>query len=396
AEEWGVATASLVVEGCIMMRKCHLNTCPVGIATQDPELRKRFAGDPQHVINFFTFLAEELREIMADLGFRKVNEMVGKVEMLKMKKGIDHWKYKNLDLSPVLYKEPAGEEVGQFKNVPQDHGIETILDRKLIEHAKLTLETSNPISGVFPINNTDRAVGAMLSYEISKRYKGEGLPEGTIDYRFRGSAGQSFGAFVAPGVKFTLEGESNDYFGKGLSGGCLIVTPDREAKFEPEKNIIIGNVALYGATGGEAYIHGMAGERFAVRNSGVKAVVEGVGDHGCEYMTGGIVVNLGSWGRNFAAGMSGGVAYIFDPQQNFHESCNVEMVEVEEPSSDDLEETRRLIRNHFRYTSSEIALNILTEWETMAKQFVKVMPKDYKAVLERLAWKRANEKVKVV
>ena len=395
AEEWGVATAALVVEGCIMMRKCHLNTCPVGIATQNPELRKRFAGDPQHVINFFTYLAQELREIMADLGFRKVTDMVGKVEMLKMKQGIDHWKYRNLDLSPILYKEPAGEHVGQYKSVAQDHGIEDIIDRKLIDHAKLTLDTKNPISGVFPIENTDRAVGTMLSYEISKRFKSEGLPPGTIDYRFRGSAGQSFGAFVAPGVQFTLEGESNDYFGKGLSGGCLIVTPDRDASFKPEQNIIIGNVALYGATAGEAYIHGMAGERFAVRNSGVKAVVEGVGDHGCEYMTGGIVVNLGSWGRNFAAGMSGGVAYIFDPGQKFHESCNLEMVELEVPSSEDLEEARSLIRNHFRYTSSEIALGILTDWEANATSFVKVMPKDYKAVLERLAWEKANQKVKV-
>lgn len=381
AEEWGIATAALVVEGCILMRKCHLNTCPVGIATQDPELRKRFAGDPQHVINFFTFLAEELREIMAELGFRKVNDMVGKVEMLKMMKDIDHWKYRHLDLSPILYKEPMGDEVRQFKCVGQDHGIDAVLDRKLIEHARFTLHGGHPISGVFPIRNTDRAVGAMLSNEISKQFKGEGLPDGTIEFRFRGSAGQSFGAFVAPGVQFTLEGESNDYFGKGLSGGRLIVTPDRNAKYQPDQNIIIGNVALYGATSGEAYIHGMAGERFAVRNSGVHAVVEGVGDHGCEYMTGGIVVNLGSWGRNFAAGMSGGVAYLYDPERKFHESCNLGMVELEEPVLEDLEDARRLIRNHFRYTSSTLALRILTDWESESRHFVKVMPKDYKAVL---------------
>ncbi|MCB0667025.1 MAG: glutamate synthase large subunit [Saprospiraceae bacterium] len=394
AEEWGIATAALVVEGCILMRKCHLNTCPVGIATQDKELRKRFTGDPQHVINFFTFLAEELREIMAELGFRKVTDMVGKVEMLKMKKDINHWKYRHLDLSPILYKEPAGEEVGQCKMIEQDHGIADVLDRKLIEHSRLTLQAGHAISGVFPIKNTDRAVGAMLSNEISKEYGGDGLPDGTIEYRFRGSAGQSFGAFVAPGVQFTLEGESNDYFGKGLSGGRLIVTPDRDAKYQPDKNIIIGNVALYGATNGEAYIHGMAGERFAVRNSGVRAVVEGVGDHGCEYMTGGIVVNLGSWGRNFAAGMSGGVAYIYDPAQNFNESCNMEMIELEEPSLDDLEEARSLIRNHFRHTSSALALGILTDWDSEAKHFIKVMPKDYKAVLlkKQLA---ETEKVKV-
>jgi glutamate synthase (NADPH/NADH) large chain len=396
AEEWGVATAALVVEGCIMMRKCHLNTCPVGIATQDPELRKRFAGDPQHVINFFTFLAEELREIMADLGFRKITDMVGKVELLKMKKNIDHWKYRHLDLSPILYKEPAGEEIGQCKMIDQDHGIDDILDRKLIEHARLTLHGGHAISGVFSIKNTDRAVGAMLSNEISKKYKGDGLPDGTIEYRFRGSAGQSFGAFVAPGVQFTLEGESNDYFGKGLSGGRLIVTPDRDSKYQPDQNIIIGNVALYGATGGEAYIHGMAGERFAVRNSGVQAVVEGVGDHGCEYMTGGIVVNLGSWGRNFAAGMSGGVAFLYDPQQNFSESCNMEMVELETPDSIDLEDARRLIRNHFRYTSSALALRILTDWESERQHFIKVMPSDYKAVLEQRQKKITQaEKVKV-
>jgi len=394
AEEWGVATAALVVEGCIMMRKCHLNTCPVGIATQDPELRKRFAGDPQHVINFFTYLAEELREVMAELGFRKVVDMVGKVEMLKVKQDIDHWKYRHLDLSPILYKEPAGEEVGQYKSREQDHGIDDVLDRKLIDHCRLTLEEGKPNNGVFVIENTDRAVGAMLSNEISKRYKGAGLPEATIDFRFRGSAGQSFGAFVAPGVQFILEGESNDYFGKGLSGGRLIVTPDREAKFKPQDNIIIGNVALYGATSGEAYIHGMAGERFAVRNSGVHAVVEGVGDHGCEYMTGGIVVNLGSWGHNFAAGMSGGVAYVFDPERTFKDTCNMEMIFLEEPSLDDLEDDiRRLVRNHFRFTSSELASNILTNWDEMAPHFVKVMPKDYKAVLEK-KWAE-SEKVNV-
>ena len=384
AEEWGIATAALVVEGCIMMRKCHLNTCPVGIATQDPELRKRFAGDPQHVINFFTFLAQELREIMAELGFKKLTDMVGKVEMLKMQSNIDHWKYRTLDLSPILYKEPADESVGQFKKVEQDHGIEDILDRKLIEHCKYTLESGNPISGVFDIKNTDRAVGTMFSNEISKRFAADGLPDGSVDFRFRGPAGQSFGAFAAKGLQFTLEGESNDYFGKGLSGARLIVTPDRDASYLPEKNIIIGNVALYGATSGEAYIHGMAGERFAVRNSGAHTVVEGVGDHGCEYMTGGIVVNIGDWGKNFAAGMSGGIAYIYNPENSFANSCNMGMVELEVPADEDLEVVRTLIRNHFRYTSSKVALKMLTDWDAVKKYFTKVMPTDYKAVLLKM------------
>ncbi|MDH3648096.1 MAG: glutamate synthase large subunit [Saprospiraceae bacterium] len=393
AEEWGVATAALVVEGCILMRKCHLNTCPVGIATQDPELRKRFNGKPEYVINFFTFLAQELREIMAELGFRTINEMVGKVELLKMKKDIEHWKYRHLDLSPILYKEPVGEEVGQHKQIEQDHGIEEVLDRKLIEHARHTLKAAQPMSGVFEIRNTDRAVGAMLSNEISKIYKGDGLPDSTIDFRFRGSAGQSFGAFLAKGVQFTLEGESNDYFGKGLSGGRLVVTPDRDALFQPKENIIIGNVALYGATSGEAYIHGMAGERFAVRNSGVQAVVEGVGDHGCEYMTGGIVVNLGSWGKNFAAGMSGGIAFIFDPKQIFAKSCNLEMVELEDLVADDKALVRKMIREHFRFTASSTALEILENWDENIGHFVKVMPKDYKAVLLKMQEKKELARV---
>ena len=393
AEEWGVATAALVVSGCIMMRKCHLNTCPVGVATQDPDLRKRYAGKVEHVISFFTFLSQELREIMAQLGFRTVNEMVGKVELLKMKKNIEHWKYSELDLSPILYKEPADESVGQYKQVAQDHNIERVLDRKLIAHAKHTLAEGKPMTGVFEISNTDRAVGAMLSNEVSKKYKDIGLPDGTIQFRFRGSAGQSFGAFVAPGLEFTLEGESNDYFGKGLSGGRLIVTPDREATFEPQDNIIIGNVALYGATAGEAFIHGMAGERFAVRNSGVKGVVEGVGDHGCEYMTGGIIVNIGSYGRNFAAGMSGGIAYILDANKSFEQSCNMEMVELEEPGVKDLDEIRVLLRKHYQYTSSKHALEILENWVSYKKHFTKVMPSDYKAVLMERERKEVQLKV---
>ena len=385
AEEWGVATAALVVEGCIMMRKCHLNTCPVGIATQDPELRKRYEGDPEHVINFFKFLAQDLREIMASLGFRTVNEMIGKVELLKADKNIEHWKYKQVDLSPILYKEPVDDNVGQYKKVPQDHGIQDVLDIQLIRQAKLALEFEQKVTSTFPIKNTDRAVGAMLSNEVAKRYKGEGLPDDTIEYRFRGSAGQSFGAFAARGVSFTLEGESNDYFGKGLSGGKLIVHPDRTATFEAHENIIIGNVALYGATSGEAYIMGMAGERFAVRNSGVKAVIEGIGDHGCEYMTGGVVAVLGETGRNFAAGMSGGIAYVYNPKNTFQKNCNTEMVDLDPMASEDHDDLQELIRNHFRYTGSKRALAMLNDWEKTKGDFVKVMPRDYKRVLEKKA-----------
>ena len=383
AEEWGIATAALVVEGCILMRKCHLNTCPVGIATQNKELRKRYNGKVEHVINFFRFLAMDMREIMAELGFRTVNEMVGKVELLKAKANIENWKYKQLDLSPILYKEPADETVGLFKKVAQDHGIEDVLDRRLIEYAKPALEEGQPVSSVFKILNTDRAVGTMLSNEISKKYNGEGLPKGTIEFRFRGSAGQSFGAFGAKGIEFTLEGEANDYFGKGLSGGRLIVVPDREATFKPEENIIIGNVAFYGATSGEAYIRGMAGERFCVRNSGVTTVVEGIGDHGCEYMTGGLVVVLGNTGKNFAAGMSGGTAYIYDKQKDFEQKCNMEMVELDEIIEEDYDTIQTLIRNHFSCTSSNVALDILNDWEQSKKYFVKVMPTDYKAVLQK-------------
>jgi glutamate synthase (NADPH/NADH) large chain len=390
AEEWGVATAALVVEGCIMMRKCHLNTCPVGIATQDPELRKRFTGDPQHVINFFTFMAEELREIMAELGFRTVNEMVGKVEMLKVKQHLEYWKYQTLDLSPILYKEPADASVGQYKKIEQDHGIEDVLDRKLIEYAQPALNEVQNVSTTFLIKNTDRAVGAMLSSEISKRFHAEGLPDATIQYRFRGSAGQSFGAFGAKGIEFTLEGEANDYFGKGLSGSRLIVVPDRTATFDPHENIIIGNVAFYGATSGEAYIKGMAGERFCVRNSGVKAVVEGIGDHGCEYMTGGVVVVIGETGKNFAAGMSGGMAYVYNPKGKFESLVNRGMIDLDPLDKADKELVRQMLRNHFSYTSSKMALEILDNWKQTVKHFIKVMPRDYKAVLQK-----RNEQPKV-
>ncbi len=392
AEEWGIATAALIVQGCVMMRKCHLNTCPVGIATQDPALRQRFTGDPQHLINFFTFLAQDLREIMAMLGFKTVEEMVGKVEMLRLKSHIWHWKYQKLDLSPILYKQSAEPSVGLYKKVEQDHGIQAVLDRQLIEKARPALEEKQVVKGQFAIRNVDRAVGTMLSHEISKHFGSQGLPEGIIQFHFRGSAGQSFGAFGAKGLRLSLEGEANDYFGKGLSGGQLIVFADREATFEAHRNIIIGNVALYGATSGEAYICGMAGERFAVRNSGAKAVVEGIGDHGCEYMTGGVVVILGETGKNFAAGMSGGVAYVFNTQGKFEQRLNTEMVAVDPMEAADYELVWEMIWQHLQYTKSKLAQRLLNDWEDFKLAFVKVMPKDYKVVLQKkMAEKKREE-----
>ena len=384
AEEWGIATAALVVEGCIMMRKCHQNTCPVGVATQNEELRKRFKGKPEHLVNFFTFLAEDLREYMAQLGFRTIDEMVGQVDCLKMRDNVSNWKVNLLDLSPILYKEPNDENVGLYKQMEQQHGIENVLDRKLIEAAKPAIEKGQSVKAEFPICNVDRTVGAMLSNQISKKYKAEGLPEDTIHFKFRGSAGQSFGGFSAKGLRLELEGEANDFFGKGLSGAKLIVYPDRVSKIVPNENIIIGNVAFYGATSGEAYIRGVAGERFCVRNSGAKAVVEGVGDHGCEYMTGGIAVVLGSTGRNFAAGMSGGIAYVYDQKKAFKGLCNKELVEFEELDLQDIVELKQLITNHFNYTGSDVAEKILNDWTNSLYSFVKVMPRDYKAALAKL------------
>jgi glutamate synthase (NADPH/NADH) large chain len=392
AEEWGIATAALVVEGCIMMRKCHLNTCPVGVATQDPILRARFTGDPQHIINFFTFIANDLREWMAKLGFRTINEMVGQTQLLKRRDNINHWKYKHLDVTPIIHKEEAGPEVGLYKQMRQAHPTdELILDKEIIKNATASLETKTPTSASFKIINTDRAVGALLSYEISCKHKGAGLPEDTIHVQFTGSAGQSFGAFGAPGIKFELEGEANDYFGKGLSGGKLIVYPSAKATFKPSENIIIGNVAFYGATSGESYINGMAGERFCVRNSGAKAVVEGIGDHGCEYMTGGLAIILGKTGRNFAAGMSGGVAYVYDVENSFPKNVNKEMVELESLDTEDIAVLKHHIERHLHYTKSTIAKNILDNWEDTSKYFIKVMPTDYKKVL--LERKAKAEKV---
>jgi glutamate synthase (NADPH/NADH) large chain len=383
AEEWGVATAALVVEGCIMMRKCHLNTCPVGIATQDENLTRLFTGDPDHVVNFFRFLANDLREHMAELGFRTVNEMIGRSDLLRVRQDIDNWKVKKLDLSPILYREEGGDGVGLYKQIEQDFELEKVLDWKLVDAAKASLENAKPSTGKFNICNTDRSVGALLSNEVSKKYKGVGLPEDTIHFNFKGSAGQSFGVFSAPGITFELEGEANDYFGKGLSGAKLIIYPDKEATFKPEDNIIIGNVAFYGATSGEAYIRGQAGERFCVRNSGVTAVVEGVGDHACEYMTGGRVVILGKTGKNFAAGMSGGIAYVFDPENSLERLVNREMVDLETMEEEDKAEVKAMIEKHHKYTGSDPAEWILENWSAASDLFVKVMPRDYKAVLQK-------------
>jgi glutamate synthase (NADPH/NADH) large chain len=381
AEEWGVATAALIVEGCIMMRKCHLNTCPVGVATQDPELRKRFKGDPDHIVNFFRFITQELREIMAELGYRTVNEMVGQVENLEMREGITHWKYSKLDLSPILYKEPASEDTSLYNQETQDHGISEVLDWQLLKIAQAAIDNKQRVQGSFEIKNTDRTVGTIVSNEITKKYKAAGLPDDTIHFNFRGTAGQSFGAFNAKGITHELEGDANDYFGKGLSGAKLIVYPDRTASYVPEENIIIGNVAFYGATTGEAYIRGKAGERFCVRNSGAQVVVEGVGDHGCEYMTGGIAVILGSTGRNFAAGMSGGVAYVYDLDNSFASKCNMEMIDLDPLDQDDAIVLQNLITKHYAHTDSKVAKFVLDDFENQLKQFVKVFPKDYKKVV---------------
>ncbi|HVX48711.1 MAG TPA: glutamate synthase large subunit, partial [Chitinophagaceae bacterium] len=381
AEEWGVATAALVVEGCIMMRKCHLNTCPVGVATQDPELRKRFTGDPDHVINFFKFIVQELREIMAELGFRTVNEMVGQADCLEMRENINHWKYKKLDLSRVLYKEPATEYVGLYKQEEQDHGLDGVLDWQLLAVAKPALDGLEKVSASFNIKNTDRTTGTILSNEITRKYKAGGLPADTIHFTFKGTAGQSFAAFNTSGVTMELEGDANDYFGKGLSGARLIVYPPKQASFVPEENIIIGNVAFYGATSGEAFIRGKAGERFCVRNSGAQVVVEGVGDHGCEYMTGGTAVILGPTGRNFAAGMSGGIAYVYDTQGNFKSLCNKEMVDIDPVGEDDTELLYNMVKKHYENTGSTVAKFVMDDFENQLGQFVKVFPKDYKKVL---------------
>jgi glutamate synthase (ferredoxin) len=386
AEEFGFATAPLVASGCIMMRACHLNTCPVGIATQDPELRKNFKGTPEHVINFMYFIAEELREIMSQLGFRTLKEMIGQSQKLNVNKAISHYKANGLDLTPILFKPEKANEVPNFNTTTQDHNLDHVLDFEIIKATIPSIYRKEKTRINFTIKNTDRSVGAILSNEISKIYGAQGLPEDTILIDFEGSAGQSFGAFATNGLSLKIHGNCNDYLGKGLSGGKLIIKVPQTATFKPEENIIIGNVALYGAITGEAYINGIAGERFCVRNSGANAVVEGIGDHGCEYMTGGTVVVLGKTGRNFAAGMSGGVAYVYDPNKLFENGlCNMEMVELETLEEGDVTKLRRLIKNHSMYTNSPLAKRILNDWENQQNHFIKVMPKDYKKALLRLS-----------
>ena len=382
AEEFGFSTAPLVTLGCIMMRVCHKNTCPVGVATQNPLLRKNFTGDPEHTVNFMRFVAAELREIMASLGIRTVNEMVGRTDLLEPKKAIEHWKAKNIDLSKILYQPEVGPDVGRYCQIPQDHGLEKSLDiTVLLDLCKGAIEHGEKVKATLPICNVNRVVGTILGNEITKKHW-QGLPEDTVHLHFQGSAGQSFGAFVPKGVTLELEGDANDYLGKGLSGGKIIVYPPAGSTFVPEENIIIGNVAFYGATSGEAYINGVAGERFCVRNSGVNTVVEAVGDHACEYMTGGKVVVLSGTGRNFAAGMSGGVAYILDEKGDFATRCNTSMVGLEKlEDQEEIDSIYAMIEKHSKYTNSQKAAQVLANWQEMVPKFVKVMPRDYKRVL---------------
>ncbi len=409
ADEFGFATAALISEGCIMMRKCHLNTCPVGVATQDPELRKRFTGAPDHVVNYFTFVAEEVRELMAELGFRKVDEMIGRRDALDTVGAIDHWKAHGIDLSKLLAPVKPAPGVATYNCEVQDHRLERALDNQLIEQAFEAIENGTPVSLEFPIQNINRTVGAMMSGRIAKRHGHKGLAEDTIHVKFTGNAGQSFGAWLSRGVSFELAGDANDYVGKGLSGGRIAVYPHADSPLVPEDNIIIGNTVLYGAISGECYFRGIAGERFAVRNSGASAVVEGCGDHGCEYMTGGIVVVIGETGRNFAAGMSGGIAYVLDEAGRFETLCNMGQVELEaidpneaddgkidvaeDPNRFDARRLKGLIENHHRYTGSTVAKDILDNWEACLSKFVKVMPVDYRRALKEMQERRAAEAV---
>ncbi len=392
AEEFGFATAPLITLGCIMMRKCHLNTCPVGIATQDPALRKKFHGKPEYVVNYLFMVAEETREIMAELGFRTINEMVGRSDMLELDESVSHWKARSLDLSPILTpaKKPY-PQAGTFCTIDQKHGLEDVRDMELLKKCEPALRERRHVRIDTTIQNIDRAFGTILSNEVSKAHGPNGLPTDTIHIKARGSAGQSVGAWLAHGITIEVEGDANDYAGKGLSGGRLIVYPPREADFPAEKNIIIGNVALYGATSGEAYFRGIAAERFCVRNSGAWAVIEGVGDHGCEYMTGGRAVILGPTGRNFAAGMSGGVAYVYDPDNRLLINCNLEMVELEDlTAQEDINELKEMIENHVKFTSSTVGKTILAHWSDSLTRFRKVMPIDYKRALREMAAEKAT------
>ncbi len=419
ADEFGFSTAPLIAAGCIMMRKCHLNTCPVGIATQDPVLRKRFKGTPEHVINYFFFVAEELRTLLAGMGARTLDEVIGRSDLLHQHRLLDHWKARGLDFSKLFFKpEPIGGDTIHHSEL-QHHEIEDVLDRRLIEKAMPALENREPVKIAVDIKNRDRTAGAMLSGEVAKRYGHEGLPEDTISVKLSGTAGQSFGAFLAHGITFDLVGEANDYVGKGLSGGRLVVRPPEDTKIVPESSIIIGNTVLYGAISGECYFRGVAGERFAVRNSGALAVVEGTGDHGCEYMTGGVVVVIGQTGRNFAAGMSGGVAYVLDEDGSFRSRCNLAMVDLEpvveeeqlmrklhhhggdlewhgrvdvsgDMSRHDDERLHQLISNHLHYTGSTRARTILDNWADYRPKFVKIMPVEYARAIREMEKKRGQ------
>jgi glutamate synthase (NADPH/NADH) large chain len=419
ADEFGFATAPLIVTGCLMMRKCHLNTCPVGVATQDPELRKRFTGQPEHVVNYFFMIAEDVRKWMAKLGFRNFDEMVGRSDKLDMQRAISHWKAQGLDFSRIFYKPDVDNATAVYHCENQDHGLEHALDHVLIEQAQPALENGKAVVINTPIRNVNRTFGAMLSGEVAKRYGHKGLPDDTIAIKVTGTAGQSFGAFLAQGISMELEGEGNDYVGKGMSGGRIAIYPPKDCPINPAENIIVGNTVLYGAISGECYFSGVAGERFAVRNSGAIAVVEGVGDHGCEYMTGGVVVVLGKTGRNFAAGMSGGVAYVLDKDDNFDQLCNLAMVELEPiPEEDealeivahqggdmethgrvhimsdmtryDAQRLKHLIQNHKHYTGSQRAQHILENWNDYLPRFIKVMPVDYRAALKEIQAKQAS------
>ncbi len=392
AEEFGFATAPLITLGCIMMRKCHLNTCPVGIATQDKELRKKFNGKPEHVVNYLFMVAKDLRIIMADLGFKTVNEMIGRVDCLETDIAIDHWKRNGLDFSNILKPaEKIFKNTEVFHSKDQNHGLEKALDNELIRKSKEAIEKGDKVNFEVPIVNTNRTVGTMLSNEVAKKWEAEGLPEDTIEIKLKGSAGQSLAAWLVKGITLTLEGDANDYVGKGLSGGKLIIYPPKSSQFKSEENILLGNVALYGATGGEAYFRGVAAERFCVRNSGASVVVEGIGDHGCEYMTGGKAIILGNTGRNFGAGMSGGIAYVYDLDGDFETKCNKETFELEKLSKDDFKDLNQFITKHKDLTGSEVAKSILKSWDKEKEKFVKVMPTDYKRVLiEMKENKKAN------
>jgi glutamate synthase (ferredoxin) len=371
--------------GCIMMRVCHLNTCPVGVATQNPELRAKFSGDPEYAVNFMKFIAMEVRELMAQLGFRKLEDMVGRTDMLEARHAVDHWKARGIDLSNLLYSPKVGPEVGKFCSESQDHGIDKSMDiTTLLPLCKDAIEKGEKVKATLPIRNVNRTVGTILGNEITKRHW-QGLPDDTVHLHFQGSAGQSFGAFVPKGVTLEIEGDTNDYIGKGLSGGRLLVYPPAASTFAAEENIIAGNTALYGATSGELFLRGMAGERFAVRNSGVDTVVEGVGDHGCEYMTGGRVVVLGTTGRNFAAGMSGGIAYVLDEKGDFATRCNAGMVDLLKlEDKEEIDSLYELIKKHADLTKSQKAFKVIALWEQSVPQFVKVLPRDYARVLKAL------------